>query len=76
MRVFLKGSLFAVSLIASGAVFAGVDTETDENGIILAGHDAVAYFTEGKPVLGKATNTHPRTAAFVPTVQRLVRNSK
>ena len=57
MRVFLKGSLFAVSLIASGAVFAGVDTETDENGIILAGHDAVAYFTEGKPVLGKATIT-------------------
>ncbi len=54
MRAFLKGSLFAVSLIASGAVFAGVDTETDENGIILAGHDAVAYFTEGKPVLGKA----------------------
>ena len=57
MRAFLKGSLFAVSLIASGAVFAGVDTETDENGIILAGHDAVAYFTEGKPVLGKATIT-------------------
>ncbi len=35
----------------------GVDTETDENGVILAGHDAVAYFTQGKPVLGKANFT-------------------
>lgn len=57
MKAFLKSSLLAVSLIASSAAWAGVDTETDENGIILAGHDAVAYFTQGKPVLGKATIT-------------------
>ena len=36
---------------------AGPDTETDDNGVILAGHDAVAYFTEGKPVAGKARYT-------------------
>lgn len=57
MKALLKSSLLAVSLIASGAAWAGVDTETDDNGIILAGHDAVAYFTQGKPVLGKAIIT-------------------
>lgn len=44
---------FAVSAFAN----AGVDTFTDENGVILAGHDAVAYFTVGKPVEGKAKYT-------------------
>ncbi|BDX05190.1 YHS domain-containing (seleno)protein [Planctobacterium marinum] len=44
-------------LILSFNVFAGIDTETDENGVILAGHDAVAYFTENKPVLGMAEIT-------------------
>jgi len=57
MKSFLKSSVLAVSLIASGVTWAGVDTETDENGVILAGHDAVAYFTQGKPVLGKANFT-------------------
>lgn len=33
-------------------IYAGPNTETDENDVILAGHDAVAYFTEGKPVEG------------------------
>lgn len=44
-------ALFNVNL------FAGVDTETDKNGVILAGHDTVAYHTEGKPVLGDADIT-------------------
>ena len=57
MKSFLKSSVLAVSLIASGVTWAGVDTETDENGVILAGHDAVAYFTQGKPVLGNANFT-------------------
>ena len=57
MKSFLKSSILAVSLIASGVTWAGVDTETDENGVILAGHDAVAYFTQGKPVLGNANFT-------------------
>lgn len=57
MKSFFKTSLVALSLIASGVAFAGVDTETDENGVILAGHDAVAYFTEGKPVVGLADIT-------------------
>ena len=39
------------------AAWAGFDTETDQNDVILAGHDAVAYQTEGKAVLGKAQFT-------------------
>jgi len=42
----------AVFFSVSGAVFAGANTETDANDVILAGHDTVAYFTKGKPVLG------------------------
>lgn len=52
----LRKSLIALSLLST-SVFAGVDTATNENGVILAGHDAVAYFTEGKPVLGSAEFT-------------------
>ncbi len=44
-------SLFAV------VAHADVSTATDANDVILAGHDAVAYFTEGKPVLGSAEFT-------------------
>ncbi len=42
---------FCVDFAASAN--AGVDTETDANDVILAGHDAVAYFTDNKPVLGR-----------------------
>lgn len=44
--------------------FAGVNTETDENGVILAGHDAVAYFTESKPVVGSAAFTSVHNGAI------------
>lgn len=43
-----------LSLTIAAFAHAGIDTQTDENGVILAGHDAVAYFTEDKPVLGIA----------------------
>jgi YHS domain-containing protein len=47
------------ALIFSFSAFtlAGHDTETDANGVILAGHDAVAYFKQGKPVEGSAKYT-------------------
>lgn len=35
-------------------VQAGFDTETDKNDVILAGHDAVAYFTDNKAIEGSA----------------------
>jgi len=40
-------------IVFAPASLAGVDTGTDENDVMLAGHDPVAYFTEGKPVKGK-----------------------
>ena len=48
-------ALAALALTANA--FAGVDTETDSNDVILAGHDAVAYFTENRPVLGSTEFT-------------------
>jgi YHS domain-containing protein len=45
------------ALIVTARVFAGVETATDSNDVILAGHDAVAYFVENKPVLGSAEFT-------------------
>ena len=47
----------AAALFITANAFAGVDTETDANEVILAGHDAVAYFTDNKPVLGSAEYT-------------------
>ena len=44
-------------LCIAGAAYAGNDTETDDNGVILSGYDAVAYFTENKPVVGSAEFT-------------------
>jgi len=53
----LSGATAAIALAFSSIVSAGNDTETDVNEVILAGHDAVAYFTEGKPVKGNANYT-------------------
>lgn len=51
----LVSTLFAVFFSLN--TLAGIDTQTDANGVILAGHDAVAYFTDNKPVMGKAEFT-------------------
>lgn len=53
----LKTLLAFVTITMSAFTFAGVDTFTDKNGVILAGHDAVAYFTQNKAVEGKADIT-------------------
>ena len=51
-------TLFAVLLLSTSTLaHAGYDTETDSNGVILAGHDVVGYFNEGKPILGNAKYT-------------------
>lgn len=51
--IFAIVVLFGYSL---GAL-ADVAKATDNNDVILAGHDPVAYFTEGKPVKGRAEFT-------------------
>lgn len=59
MSVLKVFSSIAAALVLAVTSFAnaGHNTETDKNGVILAGHDAVAYFTEGKPVEGKSRYT-------------------
>ena len=52
MRSVIRTLFRALLLVASTNAFAGVETATDDNDVILAGHDAVAYFTDGRPVLG------------------------
>lgn len=49
--VTLLTSLF---IAFSASLYAGVDKDTDENTVTLAGHDVVSYFTESKAVLGDA----------------------
>lgn len=50
----LLARLVAVSAILFSTLgFAGNNSETDANGVILAGYDAVAYFTENAAVEGK-----------------------
>jgi hypothetical protein len=54
----LLARLVAVSAILFSTLsFAGNDSEIDANGVILAGHDAVAYFTENAAVEGRAKFT-------------------
>lgn len=49
----MKTTLVAIIFsLLSAASWGGVDTETDANGIILAGHDPVAYHTESQAVPG------------------------
>ena len=52
MRHMIKTITAATLLAASTIAAAGVETATDANDVILAGHDAVAYFTKNKPVVG------------------------
>lgn len=51
----LLASLIAASmLLLSSLSFAAEETQQDVNGVILSGHDTVAYFTMNKPVKGYA----------------------
>ena len=45
MVLFFTGSI--------GTAFAGPPANVDENGVGIQGYDPVAFFTDGKPVLGK-----------------------
>lgn len=54
---FIAHIATAVVVGFSALASAGYDSDTDTNGVILAGHDAVAYFTQGKPVEGSAEFT-------------------
>jgi YHS domain-containing protein len=53
----LAGLLTVATLALNSASFAGPDTDTNSNGVTLAGHDAVSYFTENAAVKGSANFT-------------------
>lgn len=57
MHYRMKTLIVAVALTLTSLANAGVETDTNDNDVILAGHDAVAYFTEDKAVLGSANYT-------------------
>ncbi|BBB26933.1 YHS domain-containing (seleno)protein [Amphritea japonica] len=48
----LKTLALLAAFSFSSLSFAGVEVQTDENNVTLAGYDAVAYFTENAPVEG------------------------
>lgn len=56
--VTLLKSIIAIATISFSSLgIAGVDTDTDSKGVILAGYDAVAYLTQNKAVPGSASFT-------------------
>lgn len=57
-RKYSLAGIFTLLMLAVSSVgLAALDTQTDENGVILAGYDAVSYFTENAPVKGSADFT-------------------
>lgn len=51
-------SFFSIASLAFGTqLFAGSEVEIDDNSVILAGHDAVAYFSENAAIEGSADFT-------------------
>jgi YHS domain-containing protein len=50
----LAGLATALLLVSTTFSFAADETQQDANGVILSGHDTVAYFTENKAVKGYA----------------------
>lgn len=53
----MRTIIFSLCALLSTQLWAGVDTATDANDVILAGYDTVAYHTQGKAVKGQAEIT-------------------
>jgi YHS domain-containing protein len=60
-RSFIPACILA-SLLAA-PILAVAPVNHDRSGLALQGYDAVAYFTDGRPVPGKAEFTHPWNGA-------------
>lgn len=54
MRTITALSIFGIMLAALAAAAPGPDVCVDMEGVTLNGYDAVAYFTEGRAVKGRA----------------------
>lgn len=64
MKVLIKAIAATMMLFVYQAASADVATATNENDVILAGYDAVAYFTEGRPVKGTTEFTAQHDGAI------------
>ena len=60
MSKILKSLFVVIALVFVQTVLAGVETNTDENGVAIHGYDPVAYFAAGEPTEGSAeySTTH------------------
>ena len=47
--------MIALALLTATVGWAGVETSTNADGVILSGHDAVAYFTQGEAIEGSSS---------------------
>ena len=54
--IFSIVAVIVAVLISASAVQA--DTVFQKNGLAIGGYDPVAYFTDGRPVIGKAAHTY------------------
>ena len=63
MKTLNRYALALLAALFAGAASAGVDTNTSGGltlkgpGLAVHGHDPVAYFTEGRPVIGTAEHS-------------------
>jgi len=59
LHSLIAACIAAVALLANASIVSAADkpakVNVDKHGVILGGHDAVAYFTEHKPVKGNPT---------------------
>jgi YHS domain-containing protein len=57
-RVLCLLAAAAITTVLATGALAAPQVNVDESGAAIKGYDAVAYFTEGKPVKGKAALSH------------------
>lgn len=55
LSTIFKTLVLTAGMLITSISFANVATEVDENNVILAGHDAVSYFTESAAIVGSAS---------------------
>ncbi|MFZ3374068.1 MAG: YHS domain-containing (seleno)protein [Chthoniobacterales bacterium] len=53
MKPIVKAFLFVCLAVNVSLVLAAPESNVDKNGLGIQGYDPVAFFTDGKPVLGK-----------------------
>ena len=58
MRIIFKKFLLLLTLLTVSLTVWAVDPVYNDSGLAIGGYDAVAYFTEQRPVWGNSKHTH------------------